>query len=158
MRTTKQRRDGKVKARGKKVATSKADDRFHTKPEVRNIVWIRTAGHCELCGTDLTKGFRVGTRMNWGKVAHILPASPNGPPEGCEHSAVEAEALTNDTENLILACQVATRRSIEMQAVIRGRPASTPQGVSPAHQIGCKGGRTSPRRWANFLEPAFRCA
>lgn len=42
--------------------------------------------------------------MSWGEVAHILPASPNGPPGGCEHSAVEAEALTNDTENLILAC------------------------------------------------------
>lgn len=85
-------------------STIKTGGRFHTNSEVRRIVWIRAAGHCELCGTDLTKDFRIGKTMNWGEVAHILPASPKGPRAEAEYSAAEAEALTNDAYNLILAC------------------------------------------------------
>ncbi len=47
-------------------AKKKADDssgRFNTSPEVKTLVWIRAAGHCELCGTDLTHDFRIGTPM-----------------------------------------------------------------------------------------------
>ncbi len=59
-------------------AKKKADDssgRFNTSPEVRTLVWIRAAGHCELCGTDLTHDFRIGTTMKWGEVPiFFLPA------------------------------------------------------------------------------------
>ena len=47
-------------------AKKKADDssgRFNTSHEVKLLVWIRAAGHCELCGTDLTHDFRIGTPM-----------------------------------------------------------------------------------------------
>ena len=89
-------------------AKKKADDssgRFNTSPEVKILVWIRAAGHCELCGTDLTHDFRIGTPMKWGEVAHILPASPKGPRGNATHSEEEALALTNDSENLKLLCQ-----------------------------------------------------
>lgn len=88
-------------------AKKKADDssgRFNTSPEVRTLVWIRAAGHCELCGTDLTHDFRIGTTMKWGEVAHILPASPKGPRGNATHSVEEALARTNDSENLMLLC------------------------------------------------------
>ncbi|MFV9668734.1 HNH endonuclease [Pantoea sp. KXB25] len=88
-------------------AKKKADDssgRFNTSPEVKILVWIRAAGHCELCGTDLTHDFRIGTPMKWGEVAHILPASPKGPRGNATHSEEEALALTNDSENLMLLC------------------------------------------------------
>ncbi len=42
--------------------------------------------------------------MNWGEVAHVLPASPKGPRAREEHSDGQAEALTNDCNNLMLLC------------------------------------------------------
>ncbi|MFU2370799.1 SAVED domain-containing protein [Escherichia coli] len=68
------------------------------------LVWIHAAGHCELCGTDLTHDFRIGTPMKWGEVAHILPASPKGPRGNSGHSEEEAQTRTNDSENLMLLC------------------------------------------------------
>lgn len=94
----------KQNKKGDKGTVSNTLRRFSTRPEVREVVWIRAAGHCELCGTDLTQDFRIGSQMKWGEVAHILPASPCGPRAEGEHGAREAEALTNDTGNLILAC------------------------------------------------------
>lgn len=78
--------------------------RFNTSDEVKRVVWTFAAGHCELCGLDLTHDFRVGQPMRWGEVAHILPASPKGPRgQGC-HDAELARALTNDPANLMLLC------------------------------------------------------
>lgn len=88
----------------KDSSTNKNSKRFHTRPDARSVVWVHAAGHCELCGTDLTQDFRVGTPMNWGEVAHILPASPKGPRADEAHDTVQAEALTNDPDNLLLAC------------------------------------------------------
>nr|WP_240775849.1 SAVED domain-containing protein [Nissabacter sp. SGAir0207] len=68
------------------------------------MVWVKMAGHCELCGTDLTHDFRVGTSMQWAEVAHILPASPKGPRGREEHSDEQAKNLTNDFSNLMLLC------------------------------------------------------
>lgn len=78
--------------------------RFNTSNDVKILVWIRAAGHCELCGTDLTHDFRIGASMKWGEVAHILPASPKGPRGNPEHSEEMAEELTNNSENLMLLC------------------------------------------------------
>lgn len=103
MEAAKQAPEGLTKKKRTNPAL-KAAGRFHTHPEVRKIVWIRAAGHCELCGIDLTRDYRVGKEMDWGEVAHIMPASPKGPRAQGEHGAAEAMVLTNDTDNLILAC------------------------------------------------------
>lgn len=42
--------------------------------------------------------------MKWGEVAHILPASPKGPRAQTEHDEAKAQALTNDSANLMLLC------------------------------------------------------
>jgi hypothetical protein len=76
-----------------------ANGRFNTNELTKQIVWIQTAGHCELCGTDLTFDYRAGKPMKWGEVAHILPASPKGPRGRADH---DAEAHTNDPANLML--------------------------------------------------------
>ena len=65
-----------------------AKGRYNTNEETKRIVWIQAAGHCELCGTDLTYDYRAGLPMKWGEVAHILPASPKGPRGSEEHSEV----------------------------------------------------------------------
>ena len=82
----------------------KKGGRYNTKHEVKQMVWVKMAGHCELCGTDLTHDFRVGTSMQWAEVAHILPASPKGPRGREEHSDEQAKNLTNDLSNLMLLC------------------------------------------------------
>ena len=40
-----------------------ASGRFNTNDETKRIVWTQTAGHCELCGTDLTFDYRAGKPM-----------------------------------------------------------------------------------------------
>lgn len=84
--------------------TNRATGRFHTDKAIRDLVWIRAAGHCELCGDDLTVDLRVGTHMRWGEVAHVLPASSQGPRAESNHDDAQAARLTNDPGNLILAC------------------------------------------------------
>jgi hypothetical protein len=42
--------------------------------------------------------------MRWGEVAHILPASQKGPRGSEEHDEAQAQALTNDSDNLMLLC------------------------------------------------------
>lgn len=78
--------------------------RFSTPDPVKRLVWVRAAGHCEQCGDDVTRDFRAGTTFNWAAVAHVLPASLQGPraPEGYG----EAVALrhTADPDNLMLLC------------------------------------------------------
>lgn len=81
-----------------------AQGRFNTSDEVKRLVWVHAAGHCELCGTDLTYDYRVGTGMRWGEVAHIMPASPKGPRGQAHHDTQQAQALTNDPANLMLLC------------------------------------------------------
>lgn len=87
-----------------KSTPAKAGGRYNTSPETKIVVWTRAAGHCELCGTDLTHDYRVGQPMRWGEVAHILPASPKGPRGRADHDEAKAQSLTNDTANLMLLC------------------------------------------------------
>lgn len=86
------------------MGKSNAAGRYNTNELTKRIVWIQAAGHCELCGTDLTHDFRAGKAMNWGEVAHILPASPKGPRGRAEHTIAEAQSLTNNPSNLMLLC------------------------------------------------------
>lgn len=78
--------------------------RYNTNDETKRIVWTQAAGHCELCGTDLTFDYRAGKPMRWGEVAHILPASPQGPRGRKAHDEAKAQGLTNDCANLMLLC------------------------------------------------------
>lgn len=78
--------------------------RFNTNEETKRVVWIQSAGHCELCGTDLMYDYRAGRPMRWGEVAHVLPASPKGPRGRNDHDEAKAQALTNDLANLMLLC------------------------------------------------------
>lgn len=94
---------GKPRAVQEKAAAS-GGGRFNTDAGTKAIVWARAAGHCELCGTDLTRDIRVGRSVRWGHVAHILPASPQGPRGGGAHTAEQAKAHTDDPDNLMLAC------------------------------------------------------
>ncbi|MCK9503687.1 MAG: SAVED domain-containing protein [Porticoccaceae bacterium] len=81
-----------------------ANGRYNTNDETKKVVWIQAAGHCELCGSDLMYDYRTGQPMKWGEVAHILPASPKGPRAQAEHDDAKAQALTNDSANLMLLC------------------------------------------------------
>lgn len=85
-------------------AVSPKRNRHVTKPAVIRLVWTRAAGHCELCGIDLTRDFRVGQPTTWGEAAHILPASPQEPRAQPDHSDAQARHRTNDADNLMLLC------------------------------------------------------
>lgn len=88
----------------KNEKTKPANGRYNTNDETKRIVWVQAAGHCELCGNDLTYDYRVGKPMRWGEVAHILPASPKGPRGLKDHDEAKAQVLTNDSANLMLLC------------------------------------------------------
>lgn len=88
---------------GKKEAKA-INARFNTDEATKRVVWIKSAGHCELCGSDLMHDYRIGKPMKWGEVAHILPASPNGPRGQSDHNEAKAKSLTNDPANLMLLC------------------------------------------------------
>jgi len=78
--------------------------RVDSSPRAKDAVWIRAAGHCELCSKDLTQDRITLTPAKLGQVAHILPASPDGPRGSDGHIVENAEALTDDPGNLMLLC------------------------------------------------------
>jgi len=81
-----------------------AENRFDTDPKVKNYVWSRAAGHCELCSLDLTQDLITLTPAKLGEVAHIIPASPKGPRSDTNQTPEISEALTDDPNNLMLLC------------------------------------------------------
>ena len=87
-----------------KSQSTAVQGRYNTDEETKRVVWVQAAGHCELCGIDLTFDYRAGKAMRWGEVAHILPASPKGPRGRDDHDESQAEERTNDTANLMLLC------------------------------------------------------
>ncbi len=89
---------------GKQEKAKATNGRYNTDEVTIRVVWIQAAGHCELCGADLTHDYRAGKRMRWGEAAHILPASPKGPRGREDHDETKAKSLTNDTANLMLLC------------------------------------------------------
>ncbi|WP_409312044.1 SAVED domain-containing protein [Pseudomonas putida] len=89
---------------GKQEKANVATGRYNTDDVTKRVVWTQAAGHCELCGTDLMYDYRAGKPMNWGEVAHILPASPKGPRGRSDHDEGKAASLTNDPANLMLLC------------------------------------------------------
>lgn len=85
-------------------AKKRSTGRLSTPEPVKRLVWIQAAGHCEQCGDDVTHDFRTGSTFPWAAVAHVLPASPQGPraPAGYDEDA--AKRHTVDPENLMLLC------------------------------------------------------
>lgn len=81
-----------------------SENRFDTDPKVKNYVWSRAGGHCELCSLDLTLDLMTLTPAKLGEVAHIIPASPKGPRSDANQTAAVSEALTDDPANLMLLC------------------------------------------------------
>ena len=87
----------------KKLPT-KSSGRQSTPEAIRRLVWIRAAGHCELCGRDITEDPRMRSPTRWGEVAHVLPAGPTGPRATAGYSSRTAREHTGDPDNLIAAC------------------------------------------------------
>ena len=98
-------------AASKKIKGKKPSGRFSTSPAIKRLVWTRAAGHCEQCGLDVTQDFRTGSTFNWADVAHILPASPQGPRRVTEHDDAAAQQHTDDPENLMLLCPSCHKRT-----------------------------------------------
>lgn len=95
--------------RTKSSATGKG--RFDVPESIKQLVWIRAAGHCEQCGADLTVDLRSGRTMRWGDAAHIAPASADGPRALADYTPEEAARLTSDPANLMLLCPGDHRRT-----------------------------------------------
>lgn len=95
-------------------------NRSNTGKKALDAVWIRAAGHCELCSKDLTQDRITLTPAKLGQVAHILPASPDGPRSTAGHTVDTAEALTNDPGNLMLLCASC---HVEIDKTPQGYPA-----------------------------------
>jgi 5-methylcytosine-specific restriction endonuclease McrA len=93
-----------MKSDPKPAQKKKKRGRFSTPDSVKRLVWVRAAGHCEQCGDDVTQDFRTGTTFNWAEVAHVLPASPQGPRASEGYDEAAAERHTTDPDNLMLLC------------------------------------------------------
>ncbi|MGH8760407.1 MAG: HNH endonuclease, partial [Burkholderiales bacterium] len=94
---------GRAKPVAKKRST-KTTGRQSTPEAIRRLVWIRAAGHCELCGRDITDDPRMRSATRWGEVAHVLPAGPAGPRATAGYTSRTAREHTADPSNLIAAC------------------------------------------------------
>lgn len=81
-----------------------AENRFDTDPKVKNYVWSRAAGHCELCSLDLTHDLKTLSPAKLGEVAHVVPASHQGPRSDANQTADMSKELTNNPDNLMLLC------------------------------------------------------
>lgn len=100
----------KTAVSGAKNPAKASTGRVSSSNNARRLVWIRAAGHCELCGTDVTQDLRSGNSVSWADAAHILPASPSGPRATPTHDHDAAKALTDDPDNLLLACPSCHRK------------------------------------------------
>ena len=87
-----------------KKRSTNASGRQSTPEAIRRMVWIRAAGHCELCGRDITDDPRMRSPTRWGEVAHVLPAGAAGPRATAGYSSRTAREHTADPDNLIAAC------------------------------------------------------
>lgn len=74
--------------------------RKNPKQATVNLLWARAAGHCELCGRDVTYTLSSGHRGKYGEVAHIEAYSPDGPRFNAEQTEDERNAI----DNLMLLC------------------------------------------------------
>lgn len=69
-------------------------------PATIDLLWALSAGHCELCGSDVTNALASGKRGKYGQVAHIEAYSPGG----ARYNASQSEKERNSLDNLMLLC------------------------------------------------------
>ena len=71
-------------------------------PHIRTKLWAKAAGVCEFegCDRDLTHDLITSKSANFGQIAHIVAASPDGP-RGHKHRSIQ---LVKDFSNLMLMC------------------------------------------------------
>jgi 5-methylcytosine-specific restriction endonuclease McrA len=117
-------RKAATKAAPAKKASKAKPVRQNTSKDVKTMVWLRAAGHCELCGKDLTLELVSLKNLFEGEVAHIFPAAPGGPRGHAGYTEADAKHLTNDPANLMLLCPNC-HKSID----------KTPDGVYPADDL-----------------------
>lgn len=98
----------KAQAANKTAKKAPLKKREDASPRTRDAVWLRAAGHCELCSRDLTYERLALTPAKLGEVAHILPASPDGPRGNNGEKVLSVEELLrrNEPGNLMLLCGV----------------------------------------------------
>lgn len=72
----------------------------NVKDSVVNLLWGRAAGHCELCGNDVTGELLAGVGGKFGQVAHIQADAPGG----ARYNRDQSEEERNSVENLMLLC------------------------------------------------------
>lgn len=95
-----------VSSRSREQTNHTAKPKRQSTPDpIKLLVWIRAGGHCELCGRDLTQDPRLRASFHrWGEVAHVLPASVQGPRAPEFYTEADAKAHTVSPDNLVLAC------------------------------------------------------
>ena len=65
-----------------------------------NLLWALAGGHCELCGSDVTRTLLTRKRTKYGQVAHIEAYSP----KGARYNDAQSEEERNSISNLMLLC------------------------------------------------------
>lgn len=71
-----------------------------------NLLWAVAAGHCELCGSDVTTNLLSPQRGKYGQNAHIEAYSLGGP----RYNDAQSEEERNSVENLMLLCPSCHKR------------------------------------------------
>lgn len=70
------------------------------KQATQNLLWARAAGHCEICGMDVTRDLVMGNPLNAAQVAHIKADGKLGP----RYDPSQSEEERNSIDNLMLLC------------------------------------------------------
>ena len=66
----------------------------------QHLLWARAAGHCEICGRDVTRDLVMGNALNAAQVAHIKADGKLGP----RYDPSQSEEKRNSIDNLMLLC------------------------------------------------------
>lgn len=66
----------------------------------QHLLWARAAGHCEICGRDVTRDLVMGNALNAAQVAHIKADGKLGP----RYDPSQSEEDRNSIDNLMLLC------------------------------------------------------
>lgn len=70
------------------------------RPTTHNLLWARAAGHCEICGKDVTRDLVMGNALKAAQVAHIKADGELGP----RYDPSQSEEDRNSIDNLMLLC------------------------------------------------------
>ena len=71
-----------------------------TRKITQHLLWARAAGHCEICGRDVTRDLVMGNALNAAQIAHIKADGKLGP----RYNPSQSEEDRNSIDNLMLLC------------------------------------------------------